>query len=86
MLKKCGICLLRKFRSDFPSQKMFGQKLVSKPIEIATEMNRFFIEKIKKSPVDSDPMKELRTFLTSKGNLENKIQFEIIDHEQIKNS
>ena len=79
--------ILRKFRSDFPSQKMFGQKLVSKPIEIATEMNRFFIEKIKKSrPVDSDPMKELHTFLTSKGNLENKFQLEIIDHEQIKNS
>ena len=35
-------------------------------------------------PVGNDPMKELRSFLSFKGNLKNKFRFEMIDPEEMK--
>ena len=71
--------ILGKFRSSFPSQMLFGQKLVSKPAEIANEMNRFFINKItelKSNPAATgdDPLKELKKFLKSKAIPENNFK------------
>ena len=37
---------LGRFRSQFPTQIVVFGKLISKPIEIATEMNAYFIKKI----------------------------------------
>ena len=45
---KMSYQILGKSRSSFPSQMMFGHKLISKPMEIANEMNAYFINKIRK--------------------------------------
>ena len=62
--------MLNKFRSSFPSQMVFGDILVSKPVEMATEMNKFFIKKISQlkcnTMTDADPLAELRHFLSAK--------------------
>ena len=73
---KLSYQILGKSRSSFPSQMMFGHKLVSKPMEIAKEMNEYFINKIRKlkesSRFNADPLKELRNFLSTKGDLRNR--------------
>ena len=69
---KNAYSVLGKFRCQFPSQIIIFGKLISKPIEIATEMNKYFIKKIsdlKSQPEDAepeDPSTELKTFLASK--------------------
>ena len=76
---KMSYQILGKSRSSFPSQMMFGNKLVSKPMEIAKEMNLYFINKIKKLKerprLNTDPLKELRSYLSSKGDLKNEFKF-----------
>ena len=61
---------LGKTRSDFPSQMMFGNKLLSQPIHIANSMNDFFLKKIeelKTHPFSKeDPNSELKDFLSNK--------------------
>ena len=69
---KNAYSILGKFRSQFPSQIIIFGKLISKPIEIATEMNKYFIKKISDLKSQSeedqleDPSAELKTFLASK--------------------
>ena len=62
--------VLRKNRSDFPSQMMFGTKLLSKPLEIANAMNQFFVDKISKLKEEprrlDEPLTELKRFLATK--------------------
>ena len=64
--------ILGNHRSSFPAQILHAGKLMTKPLEIATEINKFFITKIKKlkddfEPVDNqDPLTELKTFLKKK--------------------
>ena len=43
---KAAYSLLGNTRSGFPSQIMINGKLITKPIHLATEMNKFFIKKI----------------------------------------
>jgi hypothetical protein len=38
--------VLGKNRSEFLSQMLFGNNLLSKPVQIAAAMNRFFVDKI----------------------------------------
>ena len=62
--------ILGKKRSDFPSQMMFGCKLLSKPLLIANAMNDYFLSKISNLKEthfnDDDPVAELRHFLSGK--------------------
>ena len=64
--------VLGKFRSSFPSQILHGGRLLSKPAEIATEVNKFFIDKIKKLKEEfsvseeDDPISELKKYLSKK--------------------
>ena len=85
---KMSYQILGKSRSSFPSQMMFGNKLVSKPMEIAKEMNLYFINKIKKLKerprLNTDPLKELRSYLLSKGDLKNKFKFKMVDNDHIR--
>ena len=57
-------------RSQFPSQILIGGKLLSKPIEMATAMNNFFITKIKNLKQDNMsediPTEELKAYLENK--------------------
>ena len=60
---------LGRFRSQFPTQIVVFGKLISKPIEIATEMNAYFIKKISDLKPNSenntpeDATAELKLFL-----------------------
>ena len=62
--------ILKKNRSDFPSQMMFNNTLLSKPSSIASAMNEFFLSKIsnlkENSPHHDNPTAELRQFLSDK--------------------
>ena len=61
-------------RSSFPSQILAAGKVISKPIEMANAVNKYFIEKIKDikdavgAPINlnNDPLGVLRGFLASK--------------------
>ena len=76
---KMSYQIFGKSRSSFPSQMMFANKLVSKPMEIAKEINSYFIKKIQKLKgcpwLNTDPLKELRNYLSSKGDLKNRFKF-----------
>ena len=54
---------------------MFRQRLVSKPVDIATELNKVFIDKItklKQVPAYSgDPLENFRRFLINKNVIAN---------------
>ena len=68
---KSAYQLMGTSRSSFPSQMLFGQNLLSKPIDIANAMNDFFLKKISKLKVDmgstdDDPLLELEQFLGDK--------------------
>ena len=81
--------VLGKNRSEFPSQMMFGTKLLSKPLEIADAMNNFFVEKIsklKEGPVNNeDPIRELRSFLGKRKIPEHGFKFrELEDGDVLK--
>ena len=81
--------VLGKNRSDFPSQMLFGNKLLSKPIQIADAMNEFFVDKIaklKKEPRnEEDPLRELKRYLASKPPPVEGFKFkELQDHEILK--
>ena len=81
--------VLGKNRSEFPSQMLFGTKLLSRPIEIAEAMNKFFTEKIaqlKSGPRnESEPLNELNTFLAHKNLPVEGFKFvEIDDMETVK--
>ena len=64
--------LLGNHRTSFPSQIMHSGKLISNPKEIATEVNEFFIQKIRKlkddfeTSDDDEPLVELKSFLSKK--------------------
>ena len=68
---KSAYQLMGSSRSSFPSQMLFGQKLLSKPIDIANAMNDFFLKKISKikgtiEDNEADPLGELEQFLEHK--------------------
>ena len=87
---KSAYQLLGSNRSSFPSQMMFGQKLLSKPLEIADGMNEFFVKKIEKLKVgiaasEDDPLSELNDFIASKNIPEGGFRFhELSEAEVIK--
>ena len=58
---KSAYTLLGTFRSSFPSQLVIFGNLVSKPINLATEMNKFFIQKIsalKEGDIDNNDINQ----------------------------
>ena len=70
---KTAYTVLGSFRSTFPSQIMISGKLISKPIQLATGMNEFFIQKIsdlKSAEGHNNNLEEandvLKNFLSSK--------------------
>ena len=68
---KSAYQLMGTSRSSFPSQMLFGQNLLSKPIDIANAMNDFFLKKISKLKVnmgstDDELLLELEQFLGDK--------------------
>ena len=80
--------ILGKCRSDFPSQMMFGTRLVSKLIEIANSLNKFFVNKIKalktrNIPVD-ESLEELNNFLSQKSIPEDGFKLQEINEETTK--
>ena len=79
--------VLGKNRNEFPSQMMFGRKLLSKPVEIADAMNNFFVEKIsklKEGPMNNeDPLKELRNFLDKRKIPEHGFKFRELEDEDV---
>ena len=66
---------------------MFGQRLVSKPVDIATELNKFFIDKIKKlkqvSAYLGDPLENSKLFLINKNVIANQFGLKEIDEDQM---
>ena len=74
--------------SSFPSQMMFSGKLFSKPIEIANEMNKFFVNKIsklkKKDDVDpTEALKGLKNFMNDKHIPEAGFQLKELNYEDM---
>ena len=67
---KMSYQILGKHRSDFPSQMMFGNQLLSKPSQIASAMNDFFLSKISNLKSNffnnDDHSEELHNFLEGK--------------------
>ena len=79
--------VLGKFRTNFPSQIMFDQKLLSRPIDIATEMNHFFLNKIKKLKgirIDDDPLTELKEYLSVKNIAKNQFKFKEVSKQKMQ--
>ena len=85
---KAAYQILSKSRCDFPSQMMFGTKLISKPLEIANEMNKFFVSKIEKLKTrnvsTSESLTELNTFLSKKNIPEGGFSIKEVNDEDIK--
>ena len=80
--------ILGSSKSSFPSQIIINNKLFSKPIEMATEMNQFFLNKIQKlkseneKDIDYDEAtEELLEFLSTKQNNSNFTLKELNDIE-----
>ena len=77
-------------RSSFPSQMLFGLKLLSKPVDIANAMNDFFVKKIEKLKVgiadcEDDPLSELNEYIKSKTLPEGGFRFhELSEADVIK--
>ena len=80
--------VLGKYRSEFPSQMLFGNKLLSKPIEIADAMNTFFVEKIAKLKEEprnqDDPLRELKTFISKRKPPTEGFVFKELDDKEVK--
>ena len=82
--------VLGRVRSQFPSQIVVFGQLVSKPIEIATEMNKFFIQKIADLKTETeeaqpeDPTSELKTFLESKNIPEGGFRLREVTEDEMK--
>ena len=75
--------MMNKPKNSFPRNMMIKDKLVSDPQDLATEMNKFFLEKVKKLKEDSptvddadSPLKELETYLKNKKFL-NPLEFKL---------
>ena len=83
--------ILGNFRSAFPSQILHCGKLFSNPTEIATEVNNYFVNKIKKlkedfrAPDDEDPITELKKFLSRKRIPRDGFSLRELSNEDIKN-
>lgn len=74
--------------SSFPAQMIFSGKLYSKPVEIANEMNKFFIGKVKKlkkhSKIDAGKaLIGLKKFLSKKNIPESGFQLKELDDEEM---
>ena len=82
--------VLGKIRSQFPSQIVVFGQLVSKPIKIATEMNKFFIQKISDLKTETeeiqpeDPTSELKSFMSSKNLPEGGFSLREITEDEMK--
>ena len=82
--------VLGRVRSQFPSQIVVFGQLVSKPINIATEMNKFFIRKISdlktetEEPQPEDPTSELKSFLASKNLPEGGFNLREVTEDEMK--
>ena len=69
---KTAYDVLGNHRTSFPSQILHCGRLLSNPKEIATEVNKFFVEKIRKlkeefkPPENEDPTVELKKYLSKK--------------------
>ena len=85
---KAAYQILGKSRCDFPSQMMFGTKLISKTLEIANEMNKYFVSKIEKLKTrnvsTSESLTELNTFLSKKNIPEGGFSINEVNDEDIK--
>ena len=81
-----------KVRSVFPSQIIVNGRLISKPIDMATEVNNFFTHKIKNikdklSALTNEDaaLKELRSFLSSKTIPQNGFSIHEVSEQEMKN-
>ena len=83
--------VLGNFRSAFPSQILHCGKLFSNPTEIATEVNNYFVNKIKKlkeefrANDDEDPIAELKQFLSKKSIPRDGFSLRKLSDEDMKN-
>ena len=82
--------VLGKFINSFPSQILHGGRLLSNPAEIATEVNKFFIDKIKKlkeefkASKDEDPVSELKKYLSKKNIPREGFSLKELNDEDVK--
>ena len=87
---KTAYSLLGSVRSGFPSQLIIAGKLVTKPILLATEMNKYFIKKISdlKSANNhgqqADASDILRTYMSNKRTPPDGFSLQEIDTEEMK--
>ena len=79
--------VLGKNRSDFPSQMLFGNKLLSKPLQIADAMNKFCVDKIAKLKQEprneNNPLVELKSFLSTRKPPDEGFKFKEIDDDEM---
>ena len=83
--------LLGNCRSTFPTQILHNGRLLSNPKEIATEVNNFFVSKIRNlkeefehQNADEDPIAELRKFLSKKSVPEDGFNLKELNHDDVK--
>ena len=81
--------VLGNFRTSFPSQILHCGRLLTNPSEIATEVNLFFVNKIRKlkeefEPSESDdPVDKLKKFLSKKNVPDAGLKLRELDDEDI---
>ena len=84
--------LMKKQKNDFPQQMMIKEKLTTKPMELAEEMNSFFIKKVEaikekekeKSISDEDKAVEDEKKYFEKKNKQNlHFRFKEVENEQM---
>ena len=78
-------------RSTFPSQILVAGKVVSKPIDMANEVNKFFIQKIKNIKENlrdtndtNDPLIALKKFLTKRNVPAEGFKIKEVTEEELK--
>ena len=87
-LWKAANQVLGKVRSTFPSQIVINNKLLSKPIEMCTAMNEFFIKKISDlktgivQDTSEDELEVLRNYVSSKNLPDDGFRLKEINEEE----
>ena len=77
-------------RSSFPSQILHGGRLLSNPSLIASEVNKYFVEKIQKlkdefeTDPDEDPVADLKKYLSQKNIPNEGFSLKELSNEDVK--
>ena len=82
--------ILQKPKNDFPQKMIIQNKLITKPAELAEEMNAYFTNKIAQLKENSDSetdtteaTKSLHTYLKKNNKTNLHFEFEMVDDEQM---